>query len=417
MIYVLSGGGNPFNFEVVNTTTEPANPKENTIWVETSNALNCWTFGAEKPLRSSKTKNFVTYPYANASVTSAGVTYTDLGDGNITANGTATGSSYFRAARANADEGMFLLPAGTYTISGCPAGGSESTYMLQLVTLTDALETATIYNEVGDGKTVTLEKDTLCRMNFYAKKGATVNNLNVYFQVERGSTRTSFEKGNANGQIWLKTSSDGVISINALKRDSKRNSIALILSECYLFRTGYGWQNYSSATNDKTHIYQNGEWVSLAPAAPVEPDEPEWDGYYFKAGDQREDITGGWTTEGWTSTAYSLTGNAAINDDHLYVQTWGGCICQLGTVNKVDLTGISTLNASVTIQTAGDVVVCVSSAKSHVGSAASKLYSAKGTYTYSVDVSSLSGSYYIIVYALSTGGSTPDAKIANVWGE
>lgn len=43
------GGANPLNFKVVGGTTEPTNPKENTIWVNTDEKITSWHFGAEEP--------------------------------------------------------------------------------------------------------------------------------------------------------------------------------------------------------------------------------------------------------------------------------------------------------------------------------------------------------------------------------
>lgn len=41
--------GVELNFEVVGGTTQPSNPKENTIWVNTSNTITSWTFSIEQP--------------------------------------------------------------------------------------------------------------------------------------------------------------------------------------------------------------------------------------------------------------------------------------------------------------------------------------------------------------------------------
>lgn len=41
--------GTNLNFEVVGGTTQPANPKENTIWVNTSADITSWVFSAETP--------------------------------------------------------------------------------------------------------------------------------------------------------------------------------------------------------------------------------------------------------------------------------------------------------------------------------------------------------------------------------
>lgn len=44
-----AGGANPMNFVVVGGTTAPANPKENTIWVNTSTDISSWVFSATQP--------------------------------------------------------------------------------------------------------------------------------------------------------------------------------------------------------------------------------------------------------------------------------------------------------------------------------------------------------------------------------
>lgn len=53
MIFNMPGGGkkpeNPLNFEIVGGTSQPSNPKENTIWVNTSTDIPSWVFSATEP--------------------------------------------------------------------------------------------------------------------------------------------------------------------------------------------------------------------------------------------------------------------------------------------------------------------------------------------------------------------------------
>lgn len=56
-------------------------------------------------------KNVIPYPYANTSRTANGIKWTDVGDGTITADGVATGNSYFTVYKGKA------FPKGKYTIS------------------------------------------------------------------------------------------------------------------------------------------------------------------------------------------------------------------------------------------------------------------------------------------------------------
>lgn len=48
-LYGNGGGGSELNFKVVGGTTQPENPKENTIWVNTNTAITAWVFSAAAP--------------------------------------------------------------------------------------------------------------------------------------------------------------------------------------------------------------------------------------------------------------------------------------------------------------------------------------------------------------------------------
>lgn len=52
-------GGADLNFEVVGGTTQPSNPKENMIWVNTSTTITGWGFGAESEKPSSPASGMV----------------------------------------------------------------------------------------------------------------------------------------------------------------------------------------------------------------------------------------------------------------------------------------------------------------------------------------------------------------------
>lgn len=48
-MYGFGGGGAALNFKVVGGTSQPANPKENTIWINTSTPITDWVFSAKQP--------------------------------------------------------------------------------------------------------------------------------------------------------------------------------------------------------------------------------------------------------------------------------------------------------------------------------------------------------------------------------
>lgn len=124
-------------------------------------------------------KNLIPYPYDSTTMTSNGITWTDLGDGRIMANGTATADSPFNCQSRTDTLSPFILPAGTYILSGCPSGGSTTTYR-NLVGRTNPTTGAWegFGTDVGNGVTFTItEESTTTQIQLMVKSGTTVNNL------------------------------------------------------------------------------------------------------------------------------------------------------------------------------------------------------------------------------------------------
>lgn len=49
MILNMNGGGATLNFRIVGGTTTPANPQENTIWINTANTITSWVLSFDEP--------------------------------------------------------------------------------------------------------------------------------------------------------------------------------------------------------------------------------------------------------------------------------------------------------------------------------------------------------------------------------
>lgn len=119
--------------------------------------------------------NLVAYPFYHTTRTNDGITWTDNGDGTVTANGTATTTTSF-AIRSRLNS-SFSLQEGIYHLSGCPSGGSSSKYCVYVIyTLNGAA--STIASDYGDGADFTLAENTIevgvqCRVN----NGQTVSDL------------------------------------------------------------------------------------------------------------------------------------------------------------------------------------------------------------------------------------------------
>ena len=166
----------------------------------------------------SKSKNKNLLRNSSVTTTSNGITYTvDYSNMSVTVNGTATAMSAFNVwGSANNQK----LPAGTYTLHGCPAGGNgTSTYCL--------CNNSTNYVDDGDGVTFTLTQDTDISFKIRIAAGVTVNNLRFYPQLEKNNLKTSYEpgwlKGDATGQVWIEEKSTSPTELNSLKTNAIMN--------------------------------------------------------------------------------------------------------------------------------------------------------------------------------------------------
>ena len=122
-------------------------------------------------------KNLIPYPYLETTRTANGLTFTDNGDGTITVNGTATATTVFQIKGRSSGNTLGLEVGTEYTISGCPNGGSGSTYKVDILKYS-----STAYaTDYGNGASFTYSEATAndvvgqIRIVFYT--GATVSNL------------------------------------------------------------------------------------------------------------------------------------------------------------------------------------------------------------------------------------------------
>lgn len=123
-------------------------------------------------------KNLLAYPYKQTTKTENGITFTDNGDGTITASGTATADATFRTNK-------YVVKANqSYIVSGCPKGGSNSTYYIN--------PRGFDYDK-GDGRLIKPNSDFSNDMEITIKSGTTVSNLVFKPMIEFGTTATEYE--------------------------------------------------------------------------------------------------------------------------------------------------------------------------------------------------------------------------------
>lgn len=125
-------------------------------------------------------------PINATSQTINGVTFTVKEDGAIVANGTATNNINYIIAQ------HLTMELGTFTLSGCPAGGSVSTYYLGLV----LLGSYTFYVDTGNGQTKTYTNfdydNTNTTYRIFVANGVVCNNLTFKPMFEKSSTASDY---------------------------------------------------------------------------------------------------------------------------------------------------------------------------------------------------------------------------------
>lgn len=136
-------------------------------------------------------KNFVPYPHYDTTKTMHNITFTDNGDGTITANGTATGDANYACVALAYN--TIPIKAGKYTISGCPSGGGALTYELAVGYRETQDGIRQLNFERGNGLTVEWLEDGYIDVICVVRNGVTANNLVFHPQIELGDAVTDFE--------------------------------------------------------------------------------------------------------------------------------------------------------------------------------------------------------------------------------
>lgn len=112
------------------------------------------------------------------SATINGVTFTVNSDKSVTANGTATSLASF-------DLGDVTLQPGAYFLSGCPSGGSATTYDI------DDFDGG-LATDIGSGAAFSVASSTQTQFRIKIASGTTVNNITFYPMLNDGSSALSY---------------------------------------------------------------------------------------------------------------------------------------------------------------------------------------------------------------------------------
>lgn len=188
------------------------------------------------------------------------------------------------------------------------------------------------------------------------------------------------------GMVWIVTAESGAASLNALKK----NGIVISLASTKNY-TGDGFANVNAM------IYQGGEWAQFS---------QEWDGALFDNGEQYTAVTGGWTNteEGAATLSASVWSNSTFSNP-------------VRTTEMVDVSDFDTLYVTYTAVTKSAYFGVTKTADLTLSSqfAASKQATAAGTLA--LDVSRLTGEYYVTLVAGAATGANCAFTASKVWLE
>lgn len=174
------------------------------------------------------------------------------------------------------------------------------------------------------------------------------------------------------GDVWIKTDKYSKVKFNTLKK----NGVIVNISSCSQYINGT-W------TYVKSNVYQSGEWKNGEIF------------YLYHNGDTCDEVTGGWVLDNKFS---SITDTVTFDSDCI-TMTGGGAsdkkLC-LRTSNYIDLTNVKTIKFTLSVTTADRVICYVGNeSMSYIGALPKIQTNSTAIKTYSLDVSTLSGEYYV----------------------
>lgn len=157
-------------------------------------------------------KNLVPYPYAETTNTENGITFTDNGDGTVTANGTASKDANFLCSSLsslNFKKGTYTLTSGIDNDNAGKAFGVVLGYKYPE-------NTRNTINTTNGSCNFSLLQDAMCDVILVIRSGKTANNLVFKPQLELGGIGTSYEiykpivtyKPNTSGKVDIPLYSD-----------------------------------------------------------------------------------------------------------------------------------------------------------------------------------------------------------------
>lgn len=188
----------------------------------------------------------------------------------------------------------------------------------------------------------------------------------------------------AAGMVWITTGTRSTVEFNALKKNTIQ--VYPLSAKQYV---DSAWV-YVTAMS-----YQGGEWVEW------------WDGTLYDAGDQQEAYTGGWT--GWAWRGGSL-GTITFGSDRFTITVAGNSVAAT-PANKIDVTDYTILRVRKLTGSNSATDRLFFGLRSHKNNDGKypEAYidiGSKAAGTYELDITNLTGEYYVGAFCWAISGVT-----------
>lgn len=219
-------------------------------------------------------------------------------------------------------------------------------------------------------------------------------------------TMSRTEPEGVDGMVWISIGDSSRVAFNMLTE----NTIYIYPLKAYQYIN-----NTWVSKDAKSYQNQNGslEWVDWVAR-----------GTFYDNGDQCISTTGGWTTSGWSyggcpmnsaviaETYMQIIGKSEATND--YRNDYASAV---GTVNKINVDALEHICADMEITSGGIVNFSLCDGQNTHAAVKNFQKTQVGTYTPSLDVTDLTGDYYIVFSTIAAVGTglNPSAKITKVW--
>lgn len=197
--------------------------------------------------------------------------------------------------------------------------------------------------------------------------------------------------------VWIYTGDVGIVTFNALKiGDNYLNPIYPISANQIIDGV---------FVKKPTKSWQNNRWVNWIPARAL-----FYDGY------TADELTGGWTHEGYTYYQSTYTMVEPVITDTLYVEiTYSTAACVAGTKNKVDLTNVTKIYAECT-EAVGNSFLSICSNTNTYNYLATVKITTPGIIELPIN-STITSGYIVVGIGGSGSNSSAKVRISRIWLE